>query len=125
MNTVVYREKRTYKKYDSTHIIGYLNETILDKYQPKADDSGTQTEPYTGYQYSGPEVDGGTIMPCTDTNNRDDLVNAVIRSKYGESEEFAVHRHHQTDSEAYADEWTTYTAWCENAKNIVDEWLKA
>ena len=33
MNKQVYREPRTFEKYDRTHIIGYLNETIIENYQ--------------------------------------------------------------------------------------------
>ncbi|MCH3994279.1 MAG: hypothetical protein LKE54_04380 [Prevotella sp.] len=122
MYKVVYRNPRTFKKYDSKHIIGYLNETILDKYQPVTNDS-SKIEPYTGYQYEGLEVDGGTIMPCENLNSRDDLINAIIRSKYSESQEFAIQRHHQTDPEAYATEWESYTSFCEAAKIQVDKWL--
>ncbi|HAT62249.1 MAG TPA: hypothetical protein DCS83_06840 [Prevotella sp.] len=121
--SVVYREPRTVLKYDSTHIIGYLNEKVLSNYQPEANTQDNQPDPYTGYQYTGVEKDGGTIMPCQDITSYHDVVNALIRSKYSESEEMAVNRHKIGGDDAYAEEWKTYNDWCEQAKSISKSWL--
>ena len=123
MNKVVYREPRTFEKYDSNHIIGYLNETVIEDYQPEVADEQETVEPYTGYQYEGPETDGGTVMECSDSNDRGEIVNAIIRSRYPLSEEMAVHRHYQNDPERYAGEWSEYDDFCEEAKRIANDWL--
>ena len=124
MNKKVYREPRTYEKYDRTHIIGYLNETVIENYQPETSEGQEPIEPYTGYQYEGTEQDGGTIMPCEDATSRDELVNAIIRTRYSLSQEMAIHRHHENDAATYAEEWDEYDAWCESAKQVATHWLK-
>lgn len=123
--SAVYSAKRTYLKFDDTHIIGYLNEKIIDSYTPeKMEGSDTEPEPYTGYQYTGTEKDGGTLMECGESASYDDIVNAIIRSEYSESEELAVHRHYANDPTTYADEWKIFNAWCESAKTIAASWTK-
>jgi hypothetical protein len=122
MNKAVYREPRTYMKYDSQHIIGYLHETVIPDYQPESVGDDVP-DSFTGYQYEGSELDGGTIMPCADPASRDEVINAVIRSKYSASQEFSIQRHYQNDPEVYADEWEEYNSWCEYAKTTVDNWL--
>ncbi len=124
MVKAVYREPRTYYKYDSKSIIGYLHETIIPDYQPEAISENVVLEPYTGYQYEGTENDGGTIMPCSNWKDHDEVVNAIIRSKYSLSQEFSVQRHYQNDPVAAEDEWKEYNDWCEYAKITADQWLE-
>ena len=123
MNKAVYREPRTNEKYDSNHIIGYINETVIEDYQPEVSDGQSAVEPYTGYQYEGPGTDGGTVMECSNPNDRGEIVNAIIRSRYPLSEEMAIHRHYQNDPERYAGEWAEYDAFCEEAKRIANGWF--
>ncbi len=123
MNKVVYREPRTYEKYDSQHIIGFLDEQIVENYQPETSEGQKLIEPYTGYQYEGLEASGGTIMECTKPDDRGEVVNAIIRSRYALSEEMAIHRHHQNDAETYAEEWEVYNSWCETAKRTANAWF--
>lgn len=123
MNKCVYRERRTYEKYDSAHIIGYLNETVVKNYIPETEENGETKTPFDGYQYEGTEKDGGTIMECAKPGDRNDMINAVIRTQYSISEELAIHRHVSDDAASYADEWKKYDEFCEKAKNIVDSWL--
>ncbi len=117
-NTAIYTERRTFGKYDAENIIGYLNEEQVQDYQPEGAE-----EPVTGYRYTGTERDGGTIMPCKDPTDYGQLVNAIIRASLTESEELAIHRHHQNDAETYAQEWTDYNAVCEAAKVTARQWL--
>lgn len=123
MNKVVYRNRRSYMKYDDQHIIAYLNEEIVKDYQPESAEGKEQPEKYDGFAYEGEESDGGTILACSNPNDRGELVNAVIRHNYSLSEELAIHRHHEEDADTYADEWKQYNDYCETAKNIVDGWL--
>lgn len=122
MTKYVYPQKMSFNKYDDNHIIGFLNEKVIENYQQEGD-GDNKPEPYTGYQYEGPESDGSTIMECKDPKSRDDVINAIIRSKYSETEEFAIQRHYANDSETYAEEWKAYNEWCEYAKTTGTSWL--
>ena len=117
-HSAIYTEPRTYGKYDAENIIGYLNEEQVPEYLPEG-----QENPVTGYKYTGTERDGGTVMPCKDPESYPEVANAIIRSKYTESEEMAIHRHHGNDPVAYADEWQQYNQDCEEAKTLAKKWL--
>lgn len=58
-----------------------------------------------------------------DPTSRDEVINAIIRSKYSETEEFAIQRHYANDSEKYSEEWKAYNEWCEYAKTTGTSWL--
>ena len=118
----VYTERRTYGKYDAGHIIGYLNEEVVPDYLPDSHGE-SELEPVTGYKYTGTEKDGGTIMPCSDPSSYPEVVNAIIRSKFSESDEMAIHRHHGNDPVTYAEEWEEYNDFCEDAKLLAKSWL--
>lgn len=117
--SAIYTKQRTFGKYDANNIIGYLNEEQVPDYLPEGSD-----EPVTGYKYTGTERDGGTIMPCKDSSNYPEVANAIIRSKFSESEEMAIHRHHLGGSEEYAEEWQQYNDFCESAKTLAKNWLE-
>ena len=123
MERVIYTEQKTFEKYDKDNIIGYLHEEIIPDYVPEVMDGQQAPEPTTGYAYEGPMKDGGTIMPCADTESYPELANAIIRSKYTVSDEMAIHRHHGNDPEGYAKEWKTYNEDCEAAKALAKRWL--
>ncbi len=116
--SAIYTEPRTFGKYDLDHIIGYLGEEQVPDYQPEGTD-----DPVTGYKYTGTEKDGVTIMPCDDPESYPKVTNAIIRSKFSESEEMAIHRHHGNDPEQYEVEWQEYNAFCEAAKALAKRWL--
>lgn len=117
--SAIYTQPKTFGKFSEGKIIGYLNEKIIPDYLPQ-----DAKESVIAYQYTGPEKDGGTIMPCDDPTTYPDVVNAIIRSKYTESEEMAIHRHHGNDPEGYAEEWQLYNRDCEDAKSLAKTWLK-
>lgn len=117
-HSFIYTEPRTYGKYDAGHIIGYLNEEQVPDHLPEGAE-----EPVTGYKYTGTEKDGGTVMPCSDHTSYPEVANAIIRSKFSESDEMAIHRHHGNDPVAYTEEWDEYNAFCEDAKLLAKAWL--
>lgn len=123
MNKVVYRERRSYLKYDEQHIIGYLNEEIVKDFQPETQEGEKQPDKFDGFAYEGEETDGGTILECSKPNDRGELINAVIRYRYSLSEELAIHRHHEENALEEVEEWKVYNEFCEKAKLIVDNWL--
>lgn len=114
----IYTHSMTFGKYDDGHIIGYLNEEQVKDYLPEEADT-----PVTGYRYTGTEIDGGTVMPCSDHTSYPEVANAIIRSKYSQSDEMAIHRHYSNDQEQYAEEWNEYNEFCENAKKLAKKWL--
>ena len=127
-----YREQRTFLVWDAEHIIGYLNEERVQNYTPDAAprpsaQDGEQEEPEVwpvAYGYEGTHVDGGTIMPCTDPTNYGDVANGIIRSRYSESQENAIHRHKLNgDYDSDDTEYQEYNTWCENAVATAKRWL--
>lgn len=119
-----YKTQRTFTKYDDGHIIGYLNERVVEDYQPEENPGEEQEEAYTAYEYTGTEADGGTVMPCEDPAKYGDVANAIIRSKYSESQELAIHRHAANgDYEESPKEYDDYNQWCEYAVATAKRWL--
>ncbi len=127
MNRHVYKEQRTYLKYDEQHIIGYLNEEVLDNYQPaESQTEGEETQqPWEkAYAYTGSESDGGTIMECSDPSDYGEIANGIIRSKYSESQELAIQRHAiNGDYAEGAQEYEEYDAWCKKAVQTAKKWV--
>ena len=120
----VYLQPMTMMKYDSTHILGYLNEEVIDNYVPeRGQDDEEAPQPTTGYRYTGTERDGGTLLPCADDADYGELTNAIIRASFSESDELAIQRHYKNDPQSYADEWAAYNQACESAKAKARQWL--
>ncbi len=128
MKRKVYTGKRTFLRYNEKQVLAYLNEEIVENFVPEDAEDGT--EPVTGYAYTGPEEDGGTLLD-TDGTDRDSLINAVIRTQYSQSEEDAIKTHqllllqnpeHEKKAE-YQSEWAQFLVERENAINMVDNWL--
>ena len=117
-HSFIYTERRTFGKYDAKNIIGYLEEERVPDFLPEGAD-----QPTLGYKYTGTEKDGGTVMPCTDPTSYPEVTNAIIRSKFSESDEMAIHRHHGNNPEEYAEEWQEYNDFCESAKALAKDWL--
>ena len=113
----VYGYQQTFTKYDDGHINAFLNEEIVNDFKPTED-----SEPTVGYAYTGTGKDGGTILECADASNRDDVINAIIRSKFSATEEFSIHRHHLIDPDNYVEEWETYNDFVEQAKELYKKW---
>lgn len=119
--SATYAEKRTFFPFGDNMIVGFLGETVVENWnQPGAPE---EAEPITGYQYTGPRQDGGTLMPCDDPSDYGCVTNAIIRSKFSESEELAIHRHYVNSQEGHQEEWTEYNDFCEAAKVIAKAWL--
>lgn len=130
MNRTVYQERRTYQRYDAAHIIGYLNEEVLENYVPtnsQGENSEDVPEPWpTAYAYTGTESDGGTVMACEKQDDYGELANAIIRTRYSESQELAIQRHAiNGDYEEAPQEYEQYNAWCQYAVQTAKAWIVA
>ena len=121
MNTVTYAEPKTFFPFGDAQIIGFLGETIVENW--KQTGAPDDAPAITGYSYTGPRQDGGTLLPCEDPQDYGCLANAIIRSRFSLSEEMAIHRHYQNSFEQYQDEWEDYDQFCEYAKTLAKKWL--
>lgn len=130
MNRKVYQERRTYQRYDEAHIIGYLNEEELENYIPSKNidsEGDEEPEPWPkAYAYTGTESDGGTVMPCSRQDDYGEIANAIIRTRYSESQELAIQRHAiNGDYEESPQEFEQYNAWCQDAVQTAKAWIAA
>jgi hypothetical protein len=134
MNKVIYTERKSFLKYDESRYIVYLNEEVIEDYVPQTIGGIEQpsgSEPVTAYAYTGPEVDGGTLIDAL-SSDRDSLINGIIRSKYSQSEEDAIKTHQIISlttpdcpkAEEYAEEWKVFNSERETAIATVDGWFK-
>ena len=119
--TATYAEKKTFFPFGKNQIIGFLNETVVENWVQENAPEGA--EPITGYSYTGPRKDGGTLLPCDNPEDYGCVTNAIIRSKYTESEELAIHRHYVNSFEGHEEEWEAYNQFCEASKLLAKEWL--
>ena len=108
--SAVYQNRRTYMKYDEKHIIGYFNEEVLEDYAPDGQpDEGEPVVWPVAYRYTG---------------TYGDVANGIIRSRYSESQEMAIHRHAQNgDYEENPTEYEEYNAFCEAAVAQAKAWV--
>lgn len=119
--TATYAEKKTFFPFGKNQIIGFLNETVVENWVQ--DNAPEGAEPITGYRYTGNRKDGGTLLPCDDHQDYGCVTNAIIRSKYTESEELAIHRHYVNSYQEHEAEWMEYNQFCEAAKLLAKKWL--
>lgn len=121
MFQATYAEKKTFFPFGENMIIGFLGETVVENW--KQDNAPEDAPAITGYSYTGPRKDGGTLLPCSDPTDYGCVTNAIIRSRYSESEEMAIHRHYVSSFEDYENEWREYNEFCEQAKLQAKQWL--
>ena len=131
--TVVYPRRMRFSQYDGTHFLVYLNETPAD-YKPEED-----SEPVSGFAYTGDQRDGGTLIEC-DAFDRDKLINGIIRTKYLQTEEDAIKTHQlqllqaktgleegilsEEKQAEYMQEWADFQAFRQEAIEVVSGWIE-
>ncbi|MCQ2127725.1 MAG: hypothetical protein MJZ06_09880 [Bacteroidaceae bacterium] len=128
MNTVVYPRQMRFSRYDGTHFLVYLHESV-SSCQPDAD-----SEPVPGYSYSGNMPDGGTLIEC-DEDNPNKIINGIIRSRYLQTEEDAIKTHQIQILQAvdmtkekiaeYRREWMEFQEWRQYAIDLVHTWFSS
>lgn len=136
MYTQTYTSPKTFLKYDGNRYMVYLNEVVIPDYvephyyEYSADDDFEPT-PVTGYQYTGSERDGGTLIECQ-SPTRNELINGIIRSRYSQTEEDAIKTHqiqslrmdvNDDKSAEYEQEWSEFNAFRAAVIAVVDSWL--
>ena len=134
----IYLEKKKFVRYNDTQVVAYLNEEVVDSYVPE--DAPKDFVPVRAYAYSGTMEDGGTLIDAAD-DDRNTLINGIIRSRYSQSEEDAIKTHRlMIDSKVvvqngksqaeweercsrHESEWAAFLVERENAIKTVDRWL--
>ena len=106
METVKSYTKKTFEVYDNSHMAVYFNERELQ--EPLGPDQ-EQQEAQTVYEYD-------VVKAECQGYDKGAFVNAIIRSRYTESDELAIQRHYANSKTTYKDEWQEYNDWCEQAK---------
>lgn len=127
-NREVYLQRMTFSQFNDTLCLVYLAEEEIEQYTPK--DAPDDFSPVKAYAYTGPEMDGGTLIESGD-GSRDSLINGIIRTRYSQTEEDAV-KTHQIEllknknipkASEYEAEWLAFCAVRDMAKTYVDRWL--
>jgi hypothetical protein len=123
----------SFKKYDNTHYIVYLDEKVIENYHDDSLSGGEGTgESYTAYSYTGTLPDGGTPIEV-DPNDQlqSALINGIIRTRYTLSEEDAVKTHQfllftnpdHEKADEYRAEFDSFNAFRENCIATVRNWF--
>ncbi len=121
-NENIYQERRTFLKWDDEHVLVYLNEEEVENHTLEANREGEEPIVWPkAYKYRGHMPDGGCLVPCKDPSDYGQLANAIIRAKYSESQEAAIHRHMLNGEKT--EEYDEYNTWCNHAVALAKEWL--
>ena len=107
METVKSYTKKTFEVYDPAYMAVYFNEREVE--QPLTPGEGEEEQVQTVYEYD-------VVLAEGQGYNKGAFVNAIIRSRYSESDELAIQRHYANSKTEYKDEWKEYNDWCEQAK---------
>ncbi|MDR0939901.1 MAG: hypothetical protein LBN29_11250 [Mediterranea sp.] len=129
MNKVTYLERKTRARYDDARVMAYLGEEIVETVMVDEDD-GTESV-LIGYAYTGPEADGGTLIDAP-ADDRNTLINGIIRSRYPQTLEDSVKTHQllvildpgHPKAKEYAREWEEFDRFRLAAIDTVDGWLE-
>ena len=122
MKSATYAEQKSFFPFGDGMIVAFLNEEVVENW--KQPNTPEDLPAITGYKYTGPREDGGTLLPCSDPQDYGCLTDAIISSRYSKSEEMAIHRHYQNNKEDYGTEWAEYNQFCEDAKVLAKIWLR-
>lgn len=128
MNKRVYTSRKSFSRYDEKHVIAYLNEEKVENYKPE--NATGDVTPVTAYAYTGTCADGGTMLEA-ESDDRDTLIDALLRTRYSLSEEEAIKTHQImliqdpdcAKAEEYSSEWAAFLIERRYAIDTVDSWL--
>lgn len=110
--------RQSYMKYDNEHYILFLNEQ-------EAEQTNEAGEKIKGYTYTGPRVDGSTLIEATGVtkeNIRGKFIAGLLCLKYSIDDQIALIANGE-DSEKHSEEWAAFNRARSEAKKAVDELL--
>lgn len=121
METVNYRKRHSFIKYDNNHFLLYLNE------KPVTFTIQGEENEIEGYSYTGDEIDGSTsisidVYSVTDENRRGKFVAGLIAKRYSIDDQIAILAN-RDDTDEHAEELHTFEAYRAECKRQVDELL--
>jgi hypothetical protein len=132
MKRKIYTEERTRTQFDDTRTIVYLHKETIEGYVPETEgiEGESAAEPVTAYAYTGPEEDGGTLIVAK-ADDRDSIINGIIRSRYSQSQEDSIKTHQLLlmknpacdKADDYNAEWDAFNAFRQEAIATVSGWF--
>lgn len=118
MNTVFNPARQNYVKYDDNHYLLFLNEQ-------EAEQTNEEGEKIKGFTYTGPRVDGSTLIEATGVtleNIRGKFIAGLIGTKYSRDDQIAILANGE-DSDEHSEELADFKKVRIAAKKDVDELL--
>lgn len=110
--------RQSYMKYDNTHYLLFLNEQ-------KAEQINEEGEKVKGYTYTGPRIDGSTLIEAigvTPENMRSKFIAGLLGLEYSLDDQIALLANGE-DSEEHSEEWAAFNSARSEAKKAVDDLL--
>ena len=118
MNTAFNPQRQSYMKYDNEHYLLFLHEQ-------EAEQTNEQGEKIKGYTYTGPRIDGSTLIEAigvTQENIRGKFIAGLLGLKYSLDDQIALLANGE-DSEEHSKELANFMKIRKEAKKNVDEVL--
>lgn len=118
MKTSFNPHRQSYMKYDNEHYILFLNEQ-------EAEQTNEVGEKIKGYTYTGPRIDGSTLIEATGVtseNIRGKFIAGLLGLEYSIDDQIALLANGE-DSEEHSEELAAFSRARSEAKKAVDELL--
>lgn len=118
MNISFNPQRQTYMKYDNNHYLLFLHEQ-------EAEQINKEGEKIKGFSYTGPRVDGSTLIEATGVtleNIRGKFIAGLIGTQYSYDDQIALLANGE-DSEEHSKELANFMKIRNDAKKAVDELL--
>ena len=118
MTTQFNPQRQSYMKYDNTHYLLFLNEQ-------EAEQTNEEGEKNKGYTYTGPLVDGSTLIEATGVtseNIRGKFIAGLLGLEYSIDDQIALLANGE-DTAEHAEELEKFKSVRAAAKKAVDELL--
>ena len=120
MNISFNPQRQSYMKYDNSHYLLFLNEQ-------EAEQTNEQGEKIKGYTYTGPRIDGSTLIEATGVtqeNIRGKFIAGLLGLEYSLDDQIALLANGE-DSEEHSEELTRFLTFRQSVKDEIDKLLSA
>lgn len=118
MKTSFNPHRQSYMKYDNEHYILFL-------YEQEAEQTNEAGEKIKGYTYTGPRIDGSTLIEATGVtseNIRGKFIAGLLGLEYSLDDQIALLANGE-DSEEHSEELASFARARSEAKKAVDDLL--
>lgn len=120
MNISFNPHRQSYMKYDNSHYLLFLQEQ-------EAEQTNEQGEKIKGYTYTGPRIDGSTLIEAagvTSENIRGKFIAGLIGLEYNIDDQIAILANGE-DSAEHSEELTRFLTFRQSVKEKIDKLLSA